>query len=164
MRVLKWYSIALAVSALILTGLLYVPAYRLYLQRAPADASMMWVHNAALVELSSILSWASFALLGLTFFVGLAAVIRASDLSALSLAPALLVFAVGAVVSVAEVVSWYVGTSVSDSSVYSAASWLFRQLGLLLGFTLVLGGALFLVVVVKARRAAEPALAGRPRA
>ena len=153
MRLLKWYTIALTVGALILTALLYVLAYRHYRQLDQSAFSSAWVHESVAFDVSDVISGASFVLLGLTFVVGLLESLRASESSAISLAPALLVLVVGAVVTVAGAISWYGVVSTNEIDPLFAASVNVQEVAYRLGVAIALGGVLFSVVVFKARRA-----------
>ena len=114
---------------------------------------MSWIHERAALEVSDLVSAWYLPLIGLTFLVGLAAALREREPSAYSLSPVVLVLVVGAFATFTAIASWYGVVSSNDISPSFAASVALQETICGLGFSVLLGGVLFAVVTVKARRA-----------
>ena len=163
MTLITRYSLALAVSVLILLAVSFLAVYQNWngVPQGSASGAFRLLSEWTLYEACDTITHATWYLVGLTFAVGL--VSSASAEGPLALTPSLLVLAVGAVVSLATMVNIYeVATTneVSPGLVLEGGAWAVRPLAV----SLALSTVLFTVVAIRAHRASYPAAASRRRA
>ena len=153
MRLVKWYALGLGGLLILTTALAYITKIRHYRQLGDPPFGMSWVHQGAALDVSDLISGWYLPLIGLTFLVGLVAALREHKPSAFSLAPVVLVLVVGAFATFSAIASWYGVVSSSDISPSFAATVALREASRGLGSSVLLGGVLFAVVTIRARRA-----------
>ena len=152
MTLTKRYSLVLGVSALVLLAACFLSTYRSWSQVAwdAEGGAVARLLEWTLYEACGAVTSAALYIVGLTFVVGLFSSIRESG--PLPLAPSLLVLSVGALITLAEMVTVYevvTTNEVSPMLVVEGGAWALLPLVVSLAFSAVLFG----IVAYKARRA-----------
>lgn len=138
---MKWYVLALAFGAVIVTVLSYLTAYHNASRLADGSISHYWVA----VDVCHLIANASLFLIGSAFFVGLTVIVREAEPRPLALAPVVGLLVIAAITATAAVVSWYGSLSTTEMTVYGGGLYIVRDVAMNLGVGVGLAAVLYLI-------------------